>query len=707
MKIICIILSLFAVTALSAQAFKYPLIKVKYPATKIIDTTENYHGTKVKDPYRWLEVDTDAEVEQWVIEENRVTNEYLKKIPFRDKIRARYEELYNYPKLSSPSKVGNYYIFSKNDGLQNQAVYYIQDGPSGSPQVLIDPNKLSKDGTVAISLAGFSKDKRYMTYMKSAAGSDWSEIRVMDLSTKKDLPDVINYVKFSGADWQGNGFYYSRFPEPKGGGELSDANKFHSVYYHTIGEPQSSDKLIFSNDKEALLTHSASVSEDQQYLFIYPASGTNGFETWYKDLSKPNSQFVKLFSGFDHKSSFVDNVNGKFLIYTDIDAPNYKLVEIDPANPDKANWKTIIPESKDFMGSVSTGGGKLFANYLHNATTKIVQMDYDGKNKKEIKMPGVGTAGGLGGYKDDTELFYIYSSFVMPPSIYKYTVATGKSELFNKTDLKFDPKDYVEKQVFYKSKDGTKVSMFIVHKKGLKMNGTNPTYLYSYGGFNIPMTPGFSASRMVILENGGVYAMPNLRGGSEYGEAWHTGGMLDKKQNVFDDFIAAAEYLIAEKYTAKDKLAIAGGSNGGLLVGATMIQRPDLFAVAFPAVGVMDMLRFHKFTIGWAWVPEYGSSDNPEQFKYLYKYSPYHNLKKVSYPATLITTADHDDRVVPAHSFKFAAKLQSVQRGPKPTLIRIETKAGHGAGKPTSKILDEQADLLSFFFYNTNSKVKY
>ena len=708
MKLICILFSFFAVTVLSAQSGKNPTIKVKYPTTKTVHQADDYFGTLVDDPYRWLEIDTAAEVEKWVVEENKVTSDYFKQIPFRDKIRARYEVLFNYPKLSSPGKVGRYYIFSKNDGLQNQSVYYIQDGPNGKPEVLIDPNALSKDGTVAIGLMGHSKDNKYLAYTKSAAGSDWSEIRVIDLDTKKDIPDVIKWVKFSGAAWQGHGFYYSRFPEPKGGSELSDANKFHSVYFHKLGEPQSKDELIFSNDKEPLLTHSAQVSENEQYVFVYAASGTDGFETYYKDMYKADKGFIKLFSGFEHKSTLVEVENNKFLIHTDIDAPNYRVVEIDPYHPEKTNWRNVIPESRDLLETVGTAGGKMFATYLHNATSKIIQMDMDGSNNKEIKLPGLGSAGGFSGNKDDEEVFYTYSSFVFPPSIFKYTIANGQTEQFFKTELKFDPNDYEEKQVYYPSKDGTKVTMFLVYKKGLKLDGTNPCYLYSYGGFNIPMMPGFSASRMLLLENGGVYAMPNIRGGSEYGEAWHKGGMLEKKQNVFDDFISAAEYLIKEKYTSKEKLAISGGSNGGLLVGACMTQRPDLFAVAFPAVGVMDMLRFHKFTIGWAWVPEYGSSDKAEQFKYLFKYSPYHNLKKgVSYPATLVTTADHDDRVVPAHSFKFAAMLQSCQTGANPTLIRIETKAGHGAGKPTSKIIDEQADIWSFFFYNTNSKVKY
>ncbi len=707
-RIFCILFSLLLFNSLNGQNKPNPTIKLKYFKTRTVDQVDDYHGTKVSDPYRWLEDDKAPEVEKWVDDQNQITSGYFQKVPFRDKIVSRYQELFNYVKLSSPLKVGNRFIFAKNDGLQNQPVYYIQDTEKGDPKVLLDPNELSKEGTVAITLMEYSKDKRYLAFTKASSGSDWSEIRVIDLETKQQLPDVIKWVKFSNASWQGNGFYYSRFPEPKGGGELSDANKFHAVYYHKLGDPQSADKMIFGNETDPLINHYASVTDDERYLAVYAAAGTDGFETYFKDLKNPEAKFVKLFGGFENKSTIIDNNDDFFLVHTNIGAPNYKLIQIDPAYPEQKSWATIIPQSKDVLVSVTAAGNKLFAVFLKDATNKIFHYDRQGYSPTEIKLPELGTASGFSGSKDDKEVYYTFSSFLYPPTIFKYDIATAKSVPYFETELKFNPKDYVSKQVFYNSKGGKKVSMFIVHKKGLKLDGQNPCYLYGYGGFNLSQQPNYSPSRMMLLENGGIFALPNIRGGGEYGEAWHRAGMLEKKQAVFDDFIGAAEYLIQRKYTMSSKLGIGGGSNGGLLVGACMVQRPDLFAVAMPAVGVMDMLRFHKFTIGWAWVPEYGSSDKPEQFAYLYKYSPYHNLKKgTSYPATLVTTGDHDDRVVPAHSFKFAAMLQNCQKGNNPTLIRIDKPAGHGAGKPTSKIIEEQADIWSFFFYNTNTPVKY
>jgi len=683
-------------------------MKLNYPETKKGETVDNYHGTEIKDEYRWLEADTAEDVKSWVVEQNKVTQSYLDKIPYRDKIKERYAELFNYVKLSSPFKVGEYYFFSKNNGLQNQAVIYYQKGLDGEPQVFIDPNKLSKEGTASISLIGFSKDDQYVAYSRQDAGSDWQEIHVMEISTRKKMPDVLKWVKFSGANWSNGGFYYSRYPKPDGGSGLSAANEFHTVYYHKLGTDQSEDKVVYSDSKNPKLYHFTGMTEDKKYLVLYVSTGTDGFETYYKDLSNPNSEFVNLFSGFKNKSNILDHKDGKFLVLTDIDAPKYRLISVDISNPQKSKWIDVIPENEFLLQSVSTGGDKLWANYLKDVTTRIYKYDYDGSNKSEIKLPGLGSAGGFGGRIDDDHFFYSFSSFTIPNSIYKFDIKTGKSTEFFESGLKFDPKDYVEKQIFYTSKDGTKVPMFIVHKKGLKLDGNNPTYLYAYGGFNVNLTPYFSASRMVLLENGGVFALPNLRGGGEYGEEWHQGGMLHNKQNVFDDFIAAAEYLIDSGYTSKEKLAIAGGSNGGLLVGAVMTQRPDLFAAAFPAVGVLDMLRYHKFTVGWGWVPEYGSSDDKEHFENLLSYSPLHNLKTgISYPATMITTADHDDRVVPAHSFKFGAKLQECHEGDNPVILRIDVDAGHGAGKPTSKIIEEQADRWSFFFYNTNSPVKY
>jgi prolyl oligopeptidase len=691
----------------NSNSMQNQTIAVTYPETKTVDQTDNYHGTTITDPYRWLEVDTAAEVEEWVGAQNAVTSDYLSKIPYRQQIADRYTELYNYAKYGVPFRAGEYYFFAKNDGLQNQAVWYVQKGLDGKPEVFIDPNTLSKDGTVAINPVGTSKDDQYFAYAKNVAGSDWQEIHVMDIATKKELPDVLQWVKFSGASWWKDGFFYSRYPAPAKGAELSGNNQNHSVYYHKLGDPQSKDKLIYEDKKNPNYYHYGGVTEDGRYFVMYAAPGTDGFATYYKDLQK-DGPITLLFEGYKNKSSVVHNIGSKFLVLTDIDAPNYRLIEVDLNKPDKKNWKDIIPNDKNLLQNVSTGSGKMYANYLINATDRYYQMNYDGTGKQEIALPGLGSAGGFGGEEGDPVQFYAFTSFLYPNTVFKYDPKTGKSEAFFTSDLKYNPQDYEEKQVFYNSKDGTRVSMFVVHKKGLKMDGTNPTMLYAYGGFNISMTPSFSASRLLLLENGGVYAMPNLRGGGEYGEEWHRAGMLDKKQNVFDDFIAAAEYLIQQKYTSKEKLAISGGSNGGLLVGAAMTQRPDLFAVAFPAVGVMDMLRYHKFTVGKGWIPEYGSADDPEQFKYLVKYSPLHNLKPgVEYPATMVTTADHDDRVVPAHSFKFAAQLQQSHKGDNPVLIRIETKAGHGAGKPTSKIIEEQADIWSFFFYNTNAPVKY
>ena len=683
-------------------------MKVNYPDTRREEVSDDYFGTAVADPYRWLEIDTAADVGAWVKEQNKATFGYLENIPYRDAIKDRYEDLFNYPKLSSPFRAGDYYFFYKNDGLQNQSVIYYQKGLDGEPSVFMDPNKLSDDGTVTISLMGFDDDYKYVAYSRQEAGSDWQEIHVKEIATLQDLPDVTKWVKFSGASWWKDGYFYSRYPEPKKGTELSADFKNHAVYYHKLGTPQSADKLVFDSKTNPNYYHYGSVTEDNKYYVVYQSPGTDGYATYYKDLEK-NGEFVELFAGYSNKSSVVHNIGDKFLVLTDIDAPNYRLVEIDTKKPAKDNWKEIIPETENVLEGVNTGGGKLFASYLEKATTRIYQMDYDGSNKKEIKLPGVGSASAPGGRENHEVLFYTFTSFIYPPTIFKYDVKTGESSVFNETALKFNPDDYEEKQVFYKSKDGTDVSMFIVHKKGLKLDGNNPAYLYGYGGFNISLTPGFSVSRIILLENGGVFAMANLRGGGEYGEKWHQDGMLDKKQNVFDDFIAAAEYLISEGYTKSEKLAINGGSNGGLLVGAAMTQRPELFAVAIPAVGVMDMLRFQKFTAGKGWTVEYGNADNSDaEFKNLLAYSPLHNIKDgVNYPATMVMTADHDDRVVPAHSFKFAAQLQKSHQGDNPVLIRIATDAGHGAGKPTSKIIEEEADRWAFVFWNTNSPVIY
>jgi len=705
MRFLLFIVLAFVAGAVGAQSGKNKTT-VKYPTTRTDSQTDNYHGTNVPDPYRWLEDDTSPEVEAWVKEQNKVTSAYLSQIPYREALKNRITKLINYPRFSAPIKAGEYYLFYKNDGLQNQPVIYIQKGLKGQPEVFIDPNKLSADGTVSVSLLGPSDDNRYMAYAQSEAGSDWQQIRVMEISSRKQLPDVLRWVKFSGASWHKDGFFYSRYPQPAKGTERSGNNQYHSIYYHRLGEDQSADKLVYEDKANPDYYHYGSVTEDHRYFIMYAAPGTDGFATYYKDL-QTDGPMTALFEGYANKSSVVEHIGGRFLVITDIGAPKYRLVAVDPAMPEQKNWKEILPETDNLLETVSTGGGKMFASYLENATGRIYQMNYDGSDRKEIKLPGLGSAGGLGGKSDDKQLFYAFTSFVYPNTIFKYDVATGVSEPFFESPLQFNPEDYVERQVFYTSKDGTKVPMFLVHKKGLKMNGKNPCYLYGYGGFNVNLTPSFSASRLALLENGGIYAMPNLRGGAEYGEAWHQAGMLLKKQNVFDDFIAAAEYLISEKYTSKSKLGIGGGSNGGLLVGACMTQRPDLFAVALPAVGVMDMLRYHLFTVGKGWIPEYGSSEDPIHFKNLYAYSPLHNLKPgVKYPATMVTTADHDDRVVPAHSFKFAAQLQKSHKGSNPVLIRIEERAGHGAGKPVSKVIEEAADTWAFFFYNTKTKIK-
>lgn len=693
--------------ALQGLSSQRPEQGLKYPVTKKVDQVDNYFGTKVADPYRWLEDDNAEEVKQWVKEQNNVTFAYLRNIPFREKINWRLTEIYNYPRYSSPLRVGEYYFFFKNDGLQNQSVIYIQKGLGGKPEVFIDPNKLSPDGTVRINLAGISNDNRYVAVSRSEAGSDWSELKVMEVESKNELSDRIQWIKFYGASWQGQGFYYSGYDKPEKGQELTAKNKFHRVFYHKLGDPQEKDTLIYEDKEHPFRYHSADVTEDEKYLFLTVSEGTHGNELYYKNLTQENMEFQPVIKGFEFNSYVIDNVGDEFLIYTNTDAPNYKVVLVDPKKPNKENWQTVIPEKAEVLRSAGVAGGQLFCSYLKDANSQVYQHDLTGKLIKEIELPALGTAGGFYGKRDEKILFYTFTSFTYPPTIYKYDLASGKSDVFRKTEAKFDPDDYLTKQVFYLSKDKTKVPMFIVHKKGLKLNGQNPTYLYAYGGFNASTLPSFSPSILILLENDGVYASANIRGGGEYGEKWHQAGMLFNKQNVFDDFIAAAEYLIQEKYTSKDRLAIAGASNGGLLVGACMTQRPDLFKVVFPAVGVMDMLRYHKYTVGWGWAVEYGSSDNEKQFKNLFAYSPLHNIKEgVSYPATLVTTADHDDRVVPAHSFKFIATLQEKHRGTNPVLIRIETRSGHGSSSIT-KAIEELTDRWAFMFYNMGVEVKY
>lgn len=677
-----------------------------YPKTKKVDQKDNYFGTIVNDPYRWLEYDTAADVGEWVQHQNEVTNAYLDQIPYRDKLKGRISEIINYPKYSAPFRAGQYYFFSKNDGLQNQSVIYYQKGLSGEPRVFLDPNALSKDGTSAITMLGYSQDKKHIAYAVNESGSDWQSIKVMTIEDAQHTVDDLKWVKFSGAAWYKNGFFYSRYDEPSKGSVLSGRNEYHQVWYHELGTSQTYDKLIYKDKEHPLRYFSAQTTEDEHFLIISGAEGTYGQEIYYKDLTKPGSEIKLLFKGFAYEYGVVDNIGDQLLVTTNDGAANNKAVLVDPQNPAKANWKTIIPDQGFLMEGAAITGNKIFVRYLKDVTSQVFQYNMNGKMEHEIKMPSLGTVAGFAGNRDEQELFFTFTSFTFPPAIYRYDIATGETSPFKTSDVKFNPDDFITEQVFYKSKDGTSIPMFIVYKKGLKKDGTNPTLLYAYGGFNVNLTPSFSASRIVWLESGGVFAMANLRGGGEYGDKWHKAGMLDKKQTVFDDFISAAEYLNNNKYTSPAKLAIQGGSNGGLLIGAVANQRPDLFRVAIPQVGVMDMLRYHKFTVGWGWAVEYGSSDSAKSFQNLYKYSPIHNIKNVSYPATLVTTADHDDRVVPAHSFKYIATLQEHQKGNSPVLVRIDTKAGHGAGKPLSKTIDEITDIYSFILYNMSVEPK-
>ena len=681
-----------------------------YPQTAKVDVTDNYHGTEVADPYRWLEDDNSAETAQWVKAENEVTFDYLSQIPFRDDINKRLTELWNYEKLGSPRKVGDYYFYFLNDGLQNQSVLYMKESlDDPNPKIFLDPNKLSDEGTAALSSITFSEDGNYMAYGVSMAGSDWTDIHIKKIPSGEDLPDVVKWLKFSGANWAADsqGFYYRGYDKPAEGSELSGQNQFQKVFYHKVGTPQSEDKIVYQNPKKPLCYNDGFDDGDTgEILFINISEGTSGNELIYKHLSNQFEPFRVLFKGFDNNYSVAKVKNGEAYILTNNSAPNYRLLKVSLNG--FPNGETIIPEDpKNLLESVHFVGNSIFAIYMEDATNKVMQYDLNGDFIREVTLPGLGTVSGFGGKEEDTETFYTLTTFNAPPTIYHYDIETCESTVFSTPTLKFNPEDFVTEQVFFKSKDGTSIPMFISYRKDMKRNGNNPLYMYGYGGFNAPMPPHFNPANIVIMEQGGIYASVNLRGGNEYGEKWHQAGMLANKQNVFDDFIAAAEYLIDNKYTSRDKIAIAGGSNGGLLVGACMTQRPDLFAVAIPQVGVLDMLRYHLFTVGWGWAVEYGSSDYPDQFEYIYKYSPLHNIKDgVCYPATLITTGDHDDRVVPAHSFKFAARLQEAQGCDKPVLIRIETNAGHGAGKPTSKRIAESTDVLSFFFWNTDTDYK-
>jgi len=690
------------VVMISCEQQQKKIVPAPYPITQKVDTVDNYFGTAVADPYRWLEDDNSEETAEWVTAQNEVTFGYLGQIPFRSKVKERLEQIWDYPKFGTPFKEGENYFFFKNDGMQNQYVMYIQKGLDAEPEVFLDPNTFSEDGTVALSGLEFNKNGDLMAYSVSKSGSDWSEIFVMEVETKKKLEDHVEWMKFSGISWKDDGFYYSRYDAPEEGDALKAKNEYHKVYYHKIGTPQSEDKLIHKNDDLPMRNYYAGTSEDETILILSESESSSGNALFAKKLDGNEVDFTLIADGFDNEYNMVDNFGDHLLIMTNEGAPKWQLVLVDIKNPAKENWKVIIPEKEEVLQSVSLVGGKIVAKYMKDAISVAYLYDYEGNFLEDFSLPGIGSMSGIRGKKEDTEAFYSFTSFTFPSTIYRYDAVNNTSEVYRRSEIDFDVDAYETNQVFYESKDGTKVPMFLVYKKGLKMDGNNPVYLYGYGGFNVSLTPRFRITSLVLLENGFVYAIANLRGGGEYGEEWHEAGMKLNRQNVYDDFITAAEFLIAENYTSPEKLAIAGGSNGGLLVGACMIQRPDLFNVALPAVGVMDMLRYHKFTIGWAWASDYGTSeDSDEMFKYLYAYSPVHTLKEgVAYPATLVTTADHDDRVVPAHSFKFAATLQERHQGDNPVLIRIDVKAGHGSGKPTAKVIEEYADEWSFMMYN-------
>lgn len=680
-------------------------ISFTYPETKKDTVVDTYFGTEVLDPYRWLEDDMSAETEDWVKRQNEFTFAYLNTIPYKDSIKNRLSQLWNYEKLTSPFKEGGATYFYKNDGLQNQFVMYRQiEGEEA--QIFLDPNTFSADGTTSLGGVNFTKDGSLVAYSISEGGSDWRKVIVMDVNTKTIIEDTLKDVKFSGISWKDNdGFYYSSYDKPKGS-ELSAKTDQHKLYYHKLGTKQKEDKLIFGGTAEQKRRYvGGSVTEDGRYLIISGSVSTSGNELYIKDLSKANSPIVPMITGFDSDSYVMDNDGDKLFIVTNLNSPNKKIVMVDAKNPASENWVDVIAE-KEYVLSPNTGGGYIFAHYMVDAISKIEQYDYNGKLIRSVDLPDVGTASGFGSKREEKELYYSFTNYNTPGSIYKLNVEDGKSELYWSPKIDFNPADYESKQIFYTSKDGTKVPMIITYKKGLKMDGKNPTILYGYGGFNISLTPSFSTANAVWLEMGGIYAVANLRGGGEYGKKWHDAGTQLKKQNVFDDFIAAGEYLISEKYTSSDFLAIRGGSNGGLLVGATMTQRPDLMKVALPAVGVLDMLRYHTFTSGAGWAYDYGTAeDSKEIFDYLLNYSPVHSVKEgENYPATLVTTGDHDDRVVPAHSFKFVAELQAKQKGSNPVMIRIETNAGHGAGTPVSKIIEQQADIFAFTLYNFGIK---
>jgi prolyl oligopeptidase len=699
-------LTIIALAALSIASCettpKKEKIAVNYPTTAKVDTVDNYFDTPINDPFRWLEDDRSPETETWVKEQNKVTYGYLDNIPFRADLKKRLEKLWNYEKLGSPYKEGDFTYFSKNDGLQNQSVIYRKKVDEDTAETFLDPNTFSKDGTTSLAGLSFSKDGSLAAYSISEGGSDWRKVIVLNAVTNEIMEDTLIDVKFSGVSWKGNeGFYYSSYDKPKGS-ELSAKTDQHKLYYHKLGTSQKNDELIYGGiaaEKHRYV--GGGVTEDGRYLIVSMSNSTSGNKLLIRDLTDPNALFITILDDTSTDSNVIDNVGSKLFIMTNKNAPNQKVITVDAANPTPENWIDFIPETENVL-SIGSGGGYFFAEYMVDAISKVLQYDYDGKLVREVKLPGLGSAGGFGGKKEDKEFYFSFTNYSTPGSSYKYNVETGEYVQYWKPEIDFNPADYESKQVFYTSKDGTKVPMIITYKKGMELNGKNPTILYGYGGFNISLTPSFSITNAIWMEQGGVYAVPNLRGGGEYGKKWHDAGTKMQKQNVFDDFIAAAEYLIKEKYTSSDHLAIKGGSNGGLLVGATMTQRPDLMKVALPAVGVLDMLRYHTFTAGAGWAYDYGTAeDNKEMFEYIKAYSPLHNIKEgVAYPATMVTTGDHDDRVVPAHSFKFAAALQEKQTGDNPTLIRIDVNAGHGAGKSTEAMINEQVDVMAFTLFN-------
>jgi prolyl oligopeptidase len=679
--------------------------QLKYPATKKSDHVDEYHGAKITDPYRWLEDENSKETNDWVMAQNKVTFSHLESIPFRKNVRNRLEQLWNFERQSVPEMQKNKLIYSRNTGMQNQSVIYMKEG-SLTPKVLLDPNTLSEDGTVSVSGTSVSWDGQYFAYMISRGGSDWNEVFIIDMNTGEQLEEHLKWLKFTNIAWYANGFYYSRYEPEDESRALSGKNEYHSIYYHILGTPQSYDLLVYRHESDPLRTYRTKVDESQQWMFVYESKSTSNNALY---VAKPEDLLVNMelitSDEFQYTYAFVEMVGGQFLIYTNEGAPKYKLMLADPKNPYQDNWKNFIPEQESVMQSVLVTKSYIIIQFLENANNKLKVYDHSGKFLYDINLPGIGTVSGLSGNKQQDIMYYGFMSYTNPFSVYRFDLKAKSGTAHFEPKIEFDFKDYETRQVWYQSKDGTKIPMFLTMKKGTKNDGSNPVLLYGYGGFNVSLTPRFSVSIIPFLENGGIYAVANIRGGGEFGKEWHMAGTKLKKQNVFDDFIAAAEYLVREKYTNSDKIAIQGGSNGGLLVGACINQRPDLFKVALPAVGVMDMLRFQKFTIGWAWTGDYGSSDNKEEFEYILKYSPIHNIKKgVHYPATLVTTADHDDRVVPAHSYKYIATLQENQVGPNPVLIRIETQAGHGAGKPVSKIIDEAADIQSFIMFHLGMK---